>query len=561
MAEITHHQIVVATALASDATLFYAGLLHDILKPVLNFEKTLRGWKWKHSYDIEIKGRKVSVKDVLKGISFPNSLNINKNELIDLVASHHDRDAYKFNPISYVESRKKFGLPLIETTLIPSKDFSEIGLHVCLEVAGLNHPYHYLVLTLNYHGLKYYLNKLYGELFRSLGLHRLIVDYYFGDVGVPKVNYKNGTLLISYFVQSNEFKGLHIRHEYSDDIEFKITKMNSGVVLSFGWSDILVYIVPYMGSSAVSYRIACVIPGLIEYYNGRIQENILVKKGFEAKVNEILVRVINNLEGSIGLRESYGQFTVNYLRGGEKGNYSCLFCGKRTSHRVKLSRSGLLSDKFTDYHRIRGGAEGLEASVCPLCHVGFTLEEKFRRQGPIFVLPLAGDPLDVSVSGDFVKAFTSSYGELPINIEEGVIPSIIGYSTLQLTSNAWYASLLKEVVSHSINLPWIRGYLVRAQRDINDLYFEFFISRKVLLYPLIVKIRPRAIISSYGGKNKKFVLNTDLFEGHILWKGEEHDLTEEQLDTLGPILREVGKSKIGQLRKLYSRMVSLYGLR
>ena len=558
-AEITHHQIVVATALASDATLFYAGLLHDILKLALDFEKTSKGWRWKHLYDVKIGDKKVSIEDVLRNASFPDSLDV--DELIGLVMSHHDRGADKFNPISYVESRRKLGLSLIEATLLPSKDFSKIGLHVCLEAIGLNHSYHYFVLTLIYHGLKYYLNKLYGEIFRRLGLHRLVVDYYFGGADVPKVDYKDGTLSILYFVPSNEFKGLHIRHEYSDDLEFEITKTDNGVALSFGWSDILVYIVPYAGSSVVSYRIACVIPGLIEYCNGRIQENTQVKKEFEANVNEVLVRVINDLESSIGLRGGYGQLIVNYLRGNEEGNHSCLFCGKRTSRKVRLSQSGLLSSRFTDYHRIMSSAEDVKASACPLCHIGFKLEEKFRIQGPIFVLPLAGDPVDVRVSEDFVESFTSSYGQLPINIEEGMIPSVIGYSSLQLASNAWYISLLKEIETRRINPPWIKAYLVRAQRDINDLYFGFFISRKVLLYPLLVKIRPRAIISSYGGKNKKFVLNTDLLEGYLLWKGKEHDLTEEQLDALEPILREIGKSKIRQLRKLYSRVVGLYGLR
>jgi len=39
VAEITHHQLIVATALASDAALFYSGLFHDILKPLLRFRK------------------------------------------------------------------------------------------------------------------------------------------------------------------------------------------------------------------------------------------------------------------------------------------------------------------------------------------------------------------------------------------------------------------------------------------------------------------------------------------------------------------------------------------
>lgn len=560
MAEITHHQIIVATVLASDTTLFYAGLLHDVLKPVLNFEKTPKKWKWKHCYDIVVRGRKIGFEDLLGDNLFPYFLNINKSRLIDLVVRHHDKHAEKINPVSYVE--KKLELPIIEAILLPNKDFGKIGLHVCLEAIGLNHPYHYFVLTLVYHGLKYYLNKYYGEVFRKLGLRRLIVDYYFGGADVPKVDYRSNTLMISYFVPSSELEGLHIRHEYSDNSTFKIAKLSDGIAFSFSWSDVLVYIVPYVGSDMISYRVTCVIPGLIKYNNGAVQESTQAKKEIEAKVNSIFINVMNDLESLINLEVNYEQIIIDYLRGYEKtGEFYCIFCNKRIDRKVRLVRRGLLSEKFTDYHRIGAGVGYLGISVCPLCHIGFKMEERFRGKGPIFVLPLAGDPVHVEVFKDFEKAFTSAYGNIPIDAGKGVIPSVVGYSTLQLISNAWYTSLLKEVGSLSINPSWIKAYLVRAQRDINDLYFRFFISRKVLLYPLIIKIRPRAIISSYGGKNKKFILNTDLLEGHLLWKGEEHDLTEEQLDALEPVLKEIDKSKIGRLKKLYSRVVSLYGLR
>ena len=563
MAEVTHHHIIVATVLASDPTLFYAGLLHDVLKPVLNFEKTSKGWRWKHCYDIVVNDRKIDFKDLLGDNSFFDLLNIDKSKLVDLVTEHHSRDAEKINPVSYVE--KKLELPIIETSLLSNRDFSEIGLHVCLEAIGLNHPYHYFVLTLVYYGLKYYLNKYYGEKFRKLGLRRLIVDYYFGNVDVPRIDYRNDTLAISYFVPSSKLEGLHIRHEYSDDLTFEITKLNDGVAFSFGWSDVLVYIVPYVGSSMISYRVACVIPGLIKYNNGAIQESIQARKEIEAEINRILINVVNDLKSLANLEIDYEQTVIDYLRGDEKnGAFCCLFCNKRVDRKVKLVRRGLLSENFTDYHRIGAGIENLRISACPLCHIGFKLEEKFRGKirgkDPVFVLPLAADPIHVSVSEDFEKTFLSAYGDIPINTRKGVIPSIIGCSTLQLISNAWYISLLKEARSSSTGLSWIKAYFIRAQSDVNDLYFGFFISRKVLLYPLIIKIRPRAIISSYGGKNKKFVLNTDLLEGHFLWRGEEHDLTEEQLDALEPVLKEIDKSKIRQLRKLYSEVVSLYGL-
>ncbi len=544
-AEITHHQIVVATALASNATLFYSGLLHDILKPALHFEKHEKRWRWKHLSDVKINGKRVSVKDVLRSISFPQSLDVDIDELIHLVESHHDpKDADK-NPIGYVEKRDKLGIPLIEATILPSKDFSKMGLYVCLETAGLNHPYHYFILTLIYYGLKSYLNKeVYGKTFKSLGLRRLTVDYYFGNIGMPKINYedKNGTLSLSYFIPSTEFKGLHIRHEYSDDIEFNISGTSDNVTFSFNWSDVLVYMVPHIDlyKNKISFKVVCVIPGSVSYHNGKAYMNEEAEKEFENKVNKILELIIKDLKIDKSL--------IDYLEEKESGDHSCLFCGKKTNYKYMLGK------KFTDYPRIRGGSID---HICPLCYVGSKLEEDLRTSGPIFAIPLAGEPIEVHISRDFYQ----KYGEL-INTKEGVIPSIIGYSTLQLLSNAWYISLLKKIELKKIedlNITWAKAYSVRAKKDVNDLYFRFFISRKVLLYPLEIKIRPRAIVSSYGEKNKKFVLNTDLLEGYILWKGKELELTEEQLDALEPILKDI--KNIRQVVESYNKVVSLYGLR
>ena len=316
-----------------------------------------------------------------------------------------------------------------------------------------------------------------------------------------------------------------------------------------------------MGGQGASYRILCVIPGLVKYVNEQVGENPKARHAFEVLASKAILDVIMETEGSVGIEEHYGKLVLSYLGGNENGDYSCVFCDKRADREVKLSRSGLLSENFTDYHRISGSAETLKSSVCPLCHIGFQFEERFRKQGPSFFIPLASEPMGVELSSDFANRFKSLYGDTPFNISEGAILSILGYSTLQLISEAWYTSLLKEVNRYPMNLSWIKAYTPRTQKDISRLYFNFLVSRKVLLYPLIIKVRPRAIISSYGGGRKKFVLNTDILEGHILWRGEEQDLTEEQLDALEPILKETSKSKIGRLRKIYGRMVGLYGLR
>ncbi len=564
--ELTQHQLIVATALASDRTLFYAGLFHDILKPALRFVKTRKGdWNWWH-LNYRIGNEEVPLRDYLQSNQAISKLGIDENTFLEIIQCHHPnpwckkKSLLKHNPINYVESR--LGITSIEATLLPSRGLENIGLHVCLEARGLSHPYHYFVLTMIYHGLKYYLNRLYGEIFSKLGLKKLIVEYHFGDYNLPLIEFENGTLIIKYYVDSLMFRGLLIRHEYNSEFSFDMRVLKEGGVgFTFGWSDVLVYMVPHVSSSQYSYRIACVIPGLVSYNEGKIEDNDDVKESFKNKVKDILLKVINDLESSLDLDVSYEDNIIKYLEGHEQGDYNCLFCTRRTNHKIKLSRTGLLSEKFTDYHRISGSVEGAEASVCPLCHLGFMMEERFRKQGPSFLVPLAGDTTGVGVARDFADKFLSKTGAIPINMEEGVVLSILGHSTLQLISNAWYQSLLKRIDKTPVKLPWVNAYNIRSQRDIDILRLSFLISREVLLYPLIIKVRPRALISTYGGRNKKFVLNTDLLEGHVLWRGEESDLTEEQLDALKPILREIGKNKIGQLRKLYNRLVSLYGLR
>lgn len=568
IAELTQHQLVVATVLASSKTLFYAGLLHDILKPALRFVKSESGgWKWWHlNYNME--GKEIPLRDYLQENQAISKLGINEESLLEVIQCHHPnpwckkKKLLKRNPINYVEG--KLGITSMEATILPSKGLENIGMHVCLEVKGLKHPYHYFVLSVIYHGMKHYLNKLYGEIFSKLGLERLIVEYYFGEYNLPIIEYEESKLTIKYFISSSQFKGLHIRHEYGSNLKFNVNLLKEGGVgFTFGWSDVLVYMIPYANTTQYSYRIACVIPGLVtyDYDKGKIDESSNSKTVFKDKVMDITFKVIDELEKNLNLETSYGGIDIiDYLEGQEQGDYNCLFCGKQVATRIKLGRSGLLSEKFTDYHRISGIIEGRKVSVCPLCHIGFIMEEKFRKQGPSFLVPLAGEPTEVEVSKDFTDRFLSKYKDIPISTREGVILSVLGYSTLQLISNAWYQSLLREVGRLPITIPWINAYNVRSQRDIDALRFGFLITREVLLYPLVIKVRPKAIISSYGGRNKKFVLNTDLLEGHVLWRGEEHDLTEEHLDALKPLLVEISKSKIKRLRKLYSRVVNLYGL-
>ena len=556
LTEITHHQVIVATALASEPSMFFAGLLHDILKPLLHLENGERGWRWKHLFDVKASDGLVDLETVLSASQLPSHVDVNR--LIDIIKSHHNKGAETFNPISYVESRKKLGLPVIEAALLPRKRLEEIGLHVCVEAYGLRHPYHFFVLNLLYQGLKHYLNRIYGELFSKHGVDRLTIDYFFGDGKAPVIKYRGGVLSISYFIPSETYRGIHIRHEYGFNQGFSVSLENGIVNLKFGWSDILTFIIPYIDKEGARYRIACMVPGSVKQgENNNVTDNRKAISGFIEATHKVIEEVVSEIEREVDIEEPYGTILVDYIEGKDQGEHTCIFCGRKTDREVRLARNKLLSDKFTDYHRVNRLVEGSKLSICPLCHVGFSFEEKLRKKGPSFILSLPAEPVRASLSNDFKSRFPES----PIDVSEGVVPSILGLSTLQLLSEAWYMSLLKETSLASLNLPWLKGYSIRDRRSMEELHLRYIISRRVLLYPLEVKIRPRALISSYGGRNKKFILNTEVIEGHLLWRGNEHDLTEEQLDALEPLLEELSKTKIGRQRKIYNRVVSLYGLR
>jgi len=559
LAEITHHQLIVATLIASDKKSFFAGLLHDALKPLLKFEleKERRGWRWLHLDGLEVGGMKVNLEEIV-GQSLSTTLSGNEVEsLIQLIRQHHNRDAVKCNPITYAENEKSgLGITLIEATLFLKKDLKDMGLYTCIEAKGLTHPYHFFVLALIHQGVKYYLNKVYDEVFSSLGLTRLIVEYNFGNEKVPEIQYddENSVLMLRYYVPSTSYKGMKVVHEYGGNVFFNIEETETKYVkIHHAWSDVLTFLISSPSTDGLTYKMLCIIPGIIVYNGKDVSTNNETEKKFENTVQNIVKHVIAEIQESIELDGSYNEVLLDYVEGNEQGDLKCTFCWKKTDRKIRLSQKSLLSEKFTDYHRIRTGE-----SVCPLCHIGFKYEELLRMQGPAFYLSLPCEISSIEVVDDFKQKYHSAYGAYPLNPEEGVVLSVLGLSTMQLMSEAWYSSLLKEVNKRSSLPKWIRLYALRAQKDLRGLYVKFLIDRRVLIYPLIIKIRPKALISSYGGRNKKFVLNTEILEGNTLWRGSELDITEEQLDVLEPLINTL---KSLPYKKIYGKLVNLYGLR
>jgi len=362
------------------------------------------------------------------------------------------------------------------------------------------------------------------------------------------VQYDGGssTLVLRYYVPSTSYRGLRVVHEYGGDASFGVKVRGKHVEIRHAWSDVLTFLTPSPSIDGLTYRVSCVVPGVVAYNGGSVSTSGDTR-GFENKVREAVRRVLDEID------RSYGEILLNYIEGSEWGDYRCIFCSKRTDRRVGLSQRGLLSEKFTDYHRVRVGE-----SACPLCHVGFRYEELLRERGPAFCLFLPCEISSVEVADDFKQKYHSAYGACPLNPEEGVALSVLGLSTMQLMSKAWYMSLLKEAGRRGSLPEWIRSYTLRAQGDVSEFHVRFLIDRRVLIYPLTVKIRPKALISSYGGRKKKFVLNTEALEGHTLWRGSELDITEEHLDVLEPL---TANAKSLLYKRVYGTLVSIYGLR
>lgn len=91
MAEITHHQLIVATAIASEPSLFFAGLLHDVLKPLLNFVKDEKGcWNWRHLWKVNTGSKLIDIDNVLSASKLPSYVDV--DQVINIIKHHHDKN-------------------------------------------------------------------------------------------------------------------------------------------------------------------------------------------------------------------------------------------------------------------------------------------------------------------------------------------------------------------------------------------------------------------------------------------------------------------------------------
>jgi len=219
----------------------------------------------------------------------------------------------------------------------------------------------------------------------------------------------------------------------------------------------------------------------------------------------------------------------------------CMFCGAPAS--FKTIKSGL--GRFVDVDRTV--AHGNLA--CAPCKLAYDIEEKYRGKTPFSVMSLPAAP----DSAEMVHGVRDEIGitEEMFDLDLPPLKTVADEPWAMITSWAFYHAITKR--------PDEYGFTgLRPRRDLDPQLFRFFLTRRVMLYPFIFKMRPMAILSAWTKtRQKKFILNVDSASGFVVLPGMERDLTLEDLDELEPIA-EAGDSV---LRKTYTQMLRIYGMR
>jgi len=221
------------------------------------------------------------------------------------------------------------------------------------------------------------------------------------------------------------------------------------------------------------------------------------------------------------------------------GEPKCMFCGAKASFRVARSL-----ERFVDVDRI----VAFNIMACAPCKLAYDIENTRRAGVPLCITPLPATPGAVELLDEFEAIIQNLRSILTHQLPP--VKTALEEPWARTLSWIFYHAVLRD--PDELGLTRLRGL-----KDFDAASFRFFLTRRIMLYPLIFTIRPAAMISAWTttGK-KKFVLNLDVASEFVVLPGAERDLTLEDLDVLMPL---AGKGK-NSLRKAYTLMRSLYEL-
>ncbi len=488
--ELTHHLIAVATASLkfNSPEITLAALIHDYYKPVFDFRwnTTKKRWDWYHFItDSMVYSQLLS--------EFNDLVNI--YDIINISKNHHRKSC---NEVCQIENSKL--ISALETGLpfaLPSQDDYIIVHH--LRASG---KYRMFLLALLKEVLSKKLSRDYSKRFHEiLGISRIRYEYRpilsaetVEDAGKLikengwRIEVKGSTMIIplpSRFHREAFYFEYYEEPEIALDIDTK-AKTIRGVKVPFGMALSTIYFAgaqnAYLvyvdaGDGSLTLYLDYLIAELIE----ELKQTLSKKKQENAFDGVDIPRVIKSLTGEL------------------QGSDLCVFCGELgepISDKDKVK--SIMANKFTDTWLLLTHG----ASVCPVCKLGFEIEELFRVQG-----------MNKYLAQEALLETHLMTSEIPIFKKENFLRSISSKIWLELLSGIYYSlHRSKELQKITRQKAWTT---------------PFYLDPKVALYPYIVDMTPQVLTIALRYSKKKFVLQSGI-HSRIVFPGNEKDMTPEE---------------------------------
>jgi len=521
--ELTHHLIAVATASlkfnSPEVTL--AALIHDYFKPVfdIRWNPKKNKWDWYHVLYNDTQPYHHILEEVKDNINIPKTAHILKY--------HHkwDRDlklCRTGNPICKIEHSGL--ISALETNILfalpTHADYTVIH-H--LRIPG---KYRMFLLALLKEQLAKTLSEKYSEKFQEiLGVSGIRYEYRpinadnIEEAGKLikemdwKIEIKNDTMIIPI---PSKFHGNAFYFEYYGGTEVVLdvdtkAKAIQGVKVPFGKALSTVY----FAGSHDAYL-------------------LYVDAGFDSlSLKHLLKSVLKDLKQSLPEKKQKEAFThakldkvAKSLSGDFRSDKSCVFCGEpgeaiESNEKV----SSILRAKFTDTWLLLTYG----TSVCPVCKLGFEIEELFRGSG-----------MNKHIAQEALLDDYQLIHSVPIFGKDHFMKSVSSKIWLELLSEIYY----------SLHTSRELGKITKRR----EWAVKFYLNPKVLLYPYAADVIPQVTTVALRYSKKKFVLQSGL-HSNIVFPGSEKDLIPEEFSAIRRFYTsrpETGMYILEKIKNVYS---------
>jgi len=484
--ELTHHLMAVATASLkfSSPEVTLAALIHDYFKPVFD----LRRGKWFHF---------ITDSNLYSQLLSELSDSANISNVANISQWHHNRT--NCNEICQIEKSEL--ISALETSvpfISPTRGEYTVIHHI--RIPG---KYRMFLLALLGEKLAKTLSEKYSEKFQEiLGVSRIRYEYRplnadnIEEAGKLikekdwKIEIKNDTMIIPL---PSKFHGDAFYFEYYGGTEVVLdvdtkAKAIKGVKVPFGKALSTVY----FAGSHDAYL-------------------LYVDAGFDSlSLKHLLESVLKDLKQSLPEKKQKEAFThakldkvAKSLSGDFRSDKSCVFCGEpgepiESNEKV----SSILRAKFTDTWLLLTYG----TSVCPVCKLGFEIEELFRGSG------MNKHIVQEALLDEYQLIYS-----VPIFGKDHFMKSISSKIWLELLSEIYY----------SLHTSRELGRITKRTKWA----VKFYLNPKVLLYPYAADVIPRVTTVALRYSKKKFVLQSGI-HSDIVFPGSEKDLIPEEFSAI-----------------------------